>query len=231
VKALRDLGFDQYYQAEQTGWVLYLEGSTDLAILRAMARKLEHRAQATLEKPFVHYVTNLPNKAREHFFGLREAKPNLVGVALFDRIDQVQQNDALKEYMWRRREIENYLAIPAVLLRYAESAADEAGPLFQPAEKKKRSDAMQDCIEDLVPRAALRDMNDRWWIDTKASDDFLDRVFECFFKKLGLPNLMRKTDYHILGDFILKDEISDEIAAALDLIAETADRAQKPPED
>ena len=29
LKALREIGFEQYYQAEQTGWVLYLEGSTD----------------------------------------------------------------------------------------------------------------------------------------------------------------------------------------------------------
>ena len=29
-----------YYQAEQTGWVLYLEGSTDLAILQAFAKRL-----------------------------------------------------------------------------------------------------------------------------------------------------------------------------------------------
>ena len=33
LKSLRDLGFDQYYQAQETGWVLYLENSTDLAIL------------------------------------------------------------------------------------------------------------------------------------------------------------------------------------------------------
>ena len=27
LKALKEIGFDQYYQAEQTGWVLYLEGA------------------------------------------------------------------------------------------------------------------------------------------------------------------------------------------------------------
>ncbi len=43
-KSLSELGFEQYYQAQQTGWVLYLEGSTDLAILQAFARKLEHAA-------------------------------------------------------------------------------------------------------------------------------------------------------------------------------------------
>lgn len=232
MKSLREIGFDQYYQAEQTGWVLYLEGSTDLAILQALARKLSHPVQKDLERPFVHYVTNLPNKAREHFFGLKEAKGELVGFALFDRIDQpLQKHPALKEYMWNRREIENYLSLPAVLLKYAESAAEDAGPLFEPAERKKRRDSMQECIDDLVPRAALRDLNDRWWIDTKISDDFLDRVFDCFFKKLGLPNLMRKTDYHVLADFISGHQIDAEVATVLDSIAAVAGKAQIPPEN
>ena len=41
-KALADIGFEQYLQAEQCGWVLYLEGSTDLAMLRAFAERLGH---------------------------------------------------------------------------------------------------------------------------------------------------------------------------------------------
>lgn len=77
LKSLREIGFDQYYQAEQSGWVLYLEGSTDLAILRSFAGKLGHSAQTVLERPFVHYVTNQPQKARDHFFGLREALSRL----------------------------------------------------------------------------------------------------------------------------------------------------------
>jgi hypothetical protein len=31
--------------------------------------------------------------------------------------------------------------------------------------------------------------------DIKASDDFLDPLFRKFYEKLGLLNLMRKTDY------------------------------------
>ena len=57
LKALREIGFDQYYLAEQARWVLYLEGSTDLSILQAFARRLRHqRALEALERPFVHYV-------------------------------------------------------------------------------------------------------------------------------------------------------------------------------
>jgi hypothetical protein len=46
---------------------------------------------------------------------------------------------------------------------------------------------------------ASRDRTSRWWADVKASDDFLDPVFEAFFQKLRLPNLMRKTGYHELA--------------------------------
>src|ERR1019366_9344651 len=121
LKALTDIGFDHYYQADLKGWVLYLEGSTDLAILRAFARVLGHKAAQVLERPFVHYLTtNLPTRAREHFFGILEAKPNLVGFALFHRIDKPLRSDTpLTETMWQKREIENYLCHESVLLAYA----------------------------------------------------------------------------------------------------------------
>jgi len=59
-----------------------LEGSTDLAILKALAETLEHPAAKYLELPFVHYVFNQPTKAESHFFGLREACNSLVGIAI-----------------------------------------------------------------------------------------------------------------------------------------------------
>ena len=106
VKALTDIGFDHYYQADLKGWVLYLEGSTDLAILRAFARILDHPAAQELERPFAHYLTtNLPSRAREHFFALQEARTDLVGFALFDRLEKpLQSGTPLTELMWQKRE-------------------------------------------------------------------------------------------------------------------------------
>ena len=84
MKALREIGFEQYSQAEQAGWVLYLEGSTDLSMLQAFARRLGHEdAVRALERPFVRYVGNQPAAVRRHYHGLREALPELRGVALF----------------------------------------------------------------------------------------------------------------------------------------------------
>jgi ABC-type taurine transport system ATPase subunit len=228
LKSLKEIGFEHYYQAEETGWVLYLEGATDLAILRAFAETLGHDARTQLERPFVHYVMNQPKKAREHFYGLREAKTDLVGFALFDRLEQqLQRRPELDEYRWKRREIENYLCSPETLLAYAEACGRELalGPLFDAADLERRQATMQNCIEDYVPRAAMRNPNSRWWLDTKVSDEFLDDLFEAFFRKLNLPNLMRKTDYHVLARHVPKEQIDQEICEVLDMIVRVAGHA------
>lgn len=234
LKALKEIGFDQYYQAEQTGWVLYLEGPTDLAVLKALADRLNHRASSLLEGPFVHFVANQPGKARDHFFGLREAKRDLAGFALFDRLDQsLNPTAGLRLHMWKRREIENYLCSSETLVSYAQASVKEAlgGPLFESAEAAKWRDLMKECIEDIVPRVALRDPQDRWWREVKASDEFLDRLFEQFYSKLGLPNLMRKTNYHELARYVLPAQIDAEVREVLDAIVETASQAHAAPEE
>ena len=41
-----------------------------------------------LERPFVHYVSNRPVAAANHFRALQEALPGLRAIALFDRLDR-----------------------------------------------------------------------------------------------------------------------------------------------
>ena len=226
LKALTDLGFEQYYQAEQTGWALYVEGATDLAILKAFAATLEHPAAQLLDRVFVHYVsTNLPQRARDHFWGLHEAKEDFVGLALFDRLDKkLQEGGPLVELAWRRREIENYLCREPVLLRYArhELAAD----LFGTAEADRREAAMRAAISEVA--AALMTLRnlDPWSPDIKATDEFLNPLFRTYFAKLGLPNLLLKSDYHVLASLVRKEEIDAEIVEKLDAIANVAARAR-----
>jgi len=150
-KALTSIGFEQYQLAEQCGWMLYLEGSNDLDILRALAVKLNHPAARYLERPFVKYVsTNLPQIARDHFFGLREAKPDLIGIAIFDRLDKpLRSGDALCELMWHKREIENYLCQEAALLRFAR------GPAPHDLFASQREQAMRDAIAEVSAAGLL----------------------------------------------------------------------------
>lgn len=224
LKALRDIGFDQYYQAEETGWVLYLEGSTDLAILRAFAKSLNHRAQDLLERPFVKYVGNQPRKAQEHFHGLREAKRDFVGVAIFDRLEQELPSDPnLMMSMWKRRELENYLATEETLLAFAEAAGREAnGELFGAEWRASMGGAIGKI------QAALSELGkpSPWSAEIKASDDFLGPLFQTFYKGCGLPNLMQKTNFHELARFVPASAIDPEIGEKLDSIAEVAGRSK-----
>jgi hypothetical protein len=229
LKSRKTIGFDQYLLAEETGWVLYMEGATDLAILRAFATTLGHPAAEALERPFVHYILNQPKRAYDHFNGLREAKPDLVGLVIVDRLNRdFSGSDLLPVLQWQRREIENYLCFPDVLEAFAARLASEraAGPLFESVEAERFRDVMRRCLEDRVPPAALRDPADRWWRDVKASDDFLDPVFESFFAQLDLPNLMCKNDYHRLAELVAVDDIDPEIARVLDQMVRVARSAQ-----
>jgi ABC-type arginine transport system ATPase subunit len=223
LKALKELGFEHYVQAEELGWVLYLEGSTDLAVLRAFAKRLDHDAAALLERPFVHYVANQPQKARDHFHGLREAKPDLVGLALYDRLDSPAGDDPyLEQIMWEQREIENYLCQEATLLAWAEAKGrDRHGELFAAS----WSDAMSDSIVTI--RFALAELGkpDPWSPEVKASDEFLAPLFKKFYAELGLPDLMQKTDYHTLAPFVAKDELESEVREKLDAIVTVAAKA------
>ncbi len=195
-KSLKEVGFEQYYLAEKVGWILYLEGSTDLAVLKAFAEKLNHPSQEVLERPFVFYVGNQPVKARSHFYALKEAKNDLVAFLLCDRIEaSLQPTDDKKERMWKRREIENYLCQPETLKAFVRNwvYGTSGLELFDNALGLKREQIMEECIENRAVPAALQNPQDSWWIDTKMSDDFLDKVFPEFLEKLGLPvNLMRK---------------------------------------
>lgn len=219
LKALKEIGFDQYYQAEQTGWVLYLEGPTDLAVLREFARTLKHEAADLLERPFVHYVANQPQKARDHFFGLKEAKKDLVGIAVFDKLDKtLNQGSDLKEIMWERREIENYFCAEEVLLAFARHN-QPTDDLFGRAEAATRETAMRESIREITDALKKLKKPDPWSAEIKATDEFLDPLFEDFYKRIKLPDLFRKSDYHVLASLVPKESLSPEIIAKLDAIA------------
>ena len=228
-KALREIGFEHYFQAEQTGWVLFLEGSTDLAILRAFARRLGHeRAMRALERPYVHYVADQPDVAWRHFAGLREALPRLRGMAVFDHLDGELGGDGLRMVMWKRGEIENYLCTRTTLERFVtETAAGDAlGPLFVESEIQTRLDVLRHSIEAVGNAMSTLGQGSPWDRNAKVSNAFLKPLFRSYFERLGLPNLMDKKSFYELAEYVPADEIDPEIAETLDAIADVAESAQ-----
>ena len=241
LKSLTTIGFEHYQQAEQTGWVLYLEGSTDLALLQALAQRLDHKtARQAMDRPFVHYVKDQPPQVQRHFHGLRDAFPNLKGVALFDRLPRRPELTPVRPLMWERREIENYVCTRSVLLRYArstgrESSAAELPPetvgqtgLFSSLEADRRERLMNQCIDEL--EAALRQLGrgSPWDVDMKVSDEFLTPLFRNYFARLELPNLMAKKSFYELARYLDVDEIDPEVVEKLDAIAAVAAEAASP---
>ncbi len=229
-RALAEFGYEHYYQAAQTGWVLYLEGSTDLAILQAMAGRLGHEpALRALERPFVHYVGNQPRAAAKHFDALRNAHPSLLGVAIFDNLGRaLDPPPALEQRQWLRNEIEGYVATRRTLEHYAAASAEEAvpGALFAAAEKDRRVHAMRRSIE--VTEQAMKQLGrgSPWDHGIKTSDEFLDPLFKDYFRRLDLPNVMRKNSYHVLANHVPEDEIAQEMRDTLGAIGKIAGRAE-----
>ena len=150
VNALRHYGTEHYIRARQSGYVLYVEGGTDLAVLRALATKLKHAAaDAWDENANVYYIRdNYPEpdpdseierveggfglRPEQHFFALRPMLPDLRGLAIRDRNASRREDTGkggLFTVHWRRYEIENYIVTPEVL-RACTAHAYRDLPLF-----------------------------------------------------------------------------------------------------
>lgn len=217
-KLLTDIGWDKYYLARTKKHILYFEGPTDLRMLLAFSRKLNHEIQHHLEKANITYTAdNLPSTAQNNFHGLRNIIPELKGLVLFDRLEKNIQDDSyLKILQWRKRELENYFSYPEVLERWAQNHGEST--LF-----KNYLSAMQDSIRENTAPAFLKDRSNPWWLNCKMSDDYLPAVFNDFYRKLGIQNTFMKGRYHELIDFILPEEVDDEVKEKLDEILSILD--------
>ena len=233
-KALTQIGWDQYAQAKQTGWVLYVEGSTDLSMLRSFAHRLDHeRARKALARPFVHEVGNVARKAREHFYGLRAAVPHLQAIAIFDH-----QQKGLPKFpdalvlMWSRNEIENYVCSRKALEKYARATTtsgddsdDSPDTLFAAAAARDRIITMRESIDDMGISLDRLMSGPPLSIDIKASEHVLKPLFKTYFSKLGLYNRMAKRNFHELVRYMPIEEIDPEVTEKLDAIADVAESA------
>jgi len=109
-----------------------------------------------------------------------------------------------KQMMWQRREIENYLPIPEVVERYV-----DGGSLS----------LIRDLMSDYMPPIAKKDKTESWWLDTKMSDDFLDKIFRKYFQTLKQPvSLMSKSNYYELALLAKPDELDEEVIKKLDAL-------------
>lgn len=137
---LKQYGAEHYIRARESGYVVYVEGSTDLDMLRALAVKLEHPlVKVWDDKLNVYYVQNIHPDAsvemelerveggfgvtpKDHYLGLLKLLPGLRAVGILDNDGKGRQGfteQGLEVVYWRRYEAENYFITPELLEHYA----------------------------------------------------------------------------------------------------------------
>lgn len=143
--ALKHFGAEHYVKAKETGHVLYVEGGTDVDMLRAFAERLDHPVQTALDdgaRLNVYYLQdNYPDadsnterelerveggfglSAAKHFQALKGMLPGLRGLEIRDNDSKQRaetERNGLAQLVWKRYESENYFVTPEVLLAFVE---------------------------------------------------------------------------------------------------------------
>ncbi|MGO9009400.1 MAG: ATP-dependent nuclease [Bryobacteraceae bacterium] len=147
-ESLKLYGTANYVRARQRGYVFYVEGGTDVDILRALAVKLNHPAARVWdESANIYFVENNYSEAsteselekveggfgltaRDHFNQLRKLLPGLRGLAILDNDGRGRQDfedESLRIQYWKRYEVENYFITPNLLLEYVAKMSPELG--------------------------------------------------------------------------------------------------------
>ena len=256
--ALKNYGAEHYVRAIQRGYVLYVEGSTDLNMLRALAHHLNHPvADCWDEQINVYYVQdNFPEQnlhaelerveggfgvaPKDHFFALREMVPELIGLAILDNDGQVRQGSnegGLQIDYWSRYEGENYFITPDILKAYAKRKYPE--PLWGQC----IDEVLDELIIEFVFDNNKQDFNTWkssegdaarlvWEAQTKQRkiSAFAEKFYRRLADRLGHAMLLRKGEFHRLVEFTDPQSIPEEVSEKLDLLAELF-TAAKPGEE
>ena len=224
LSTLRVLSNADMMQALDVRGVLYVEGHTDIDILRAWAARLGHRAETLLTTEVMWKQTVIQTreggagasgiKARDHFGALQLVRDDLPGLELVDG-DAHQDirsspitGAGLQRLRWLRYEIESYLVHPDALARFVESmvGAEAAKP---------HVDDLRAYMRREFPPAVIDDpLRDHPFLNgTKARTEILPPVLSV----AGIHELPY-THYHEIAQVMLPEEIHPEVSEKLDAI-------------
>jgi hypothetical protein len=220
VEALRVLSNDDIMLALQAPGVLYLEGHTDLEILRAFARVLGHDAEALLTRDLFWKPTVADTqqgkpgiKDVEHYGALRLVK-NIPALRLVDGDSHAGlgstgiSGSGLQRWRWRRYEIESYLVHPEALARFVTATVGEAGSAENVAALRRY------LVANLPPAVIERPLDNHAFLNsTKAREEILPPALS----EAGLPGLPY-TRYHEIAALMRPEEIHPDVRETLDVI-------------
>ena len=221
IESLKVLSNTDIASALQAPGVLYLEGHTDLEILRAFARVLGHSAEPLLTSQLFWrpIVAETPSgrsgvKARDHYEALRLVRDELSALELVDGDSRADIGSSeitghgYQRWRWRRYEIESYLVHPDALARFVEHLVGEGSG-------GRHVDDLHAYLIDSLPRGIVdRPLDDHQYLkDTKARRDILPPALTA----AGLPGLPY-TRYHEIAALMRPEEVHPDVRETLDVI-------------
>jgi hypothetical protein len=207
--------------AQDAPGILYVEGHTDIGILREWARILKHKAYDLLTKALFWKPTVWESRlgacgvqARDHYEALQLVKAGIPGLMLLDGDCRTEVPETpitgagLQRVRWKRYEIESYLVHPVALKRFVENQVgkDAAEPHLADLGKYFQANFPPPFIENPLSDPAFL-------ISTKARVDLIPPALEA----AGLLNIPY-TKFNEIAAVMLPEEIHPEIREKLDAI-------------
>jgi predicted ATPase len=217
---LAEINYAQYCQALQKNWILYLNSPSDLDMLRAFIKVLNHPLDEYMHNLFCYYTFNNTAKTRSHFFGLKQKVYSLKGIALFNNSDfQLNQSTPdLTEIMLERREIENYLLLPEVIDRFIYSEDGD----------EKNLGIIRKIMKNYIP--SIISKKDKYHSRSYKNEilgTIIENIFIDYCSEIGISKpTIRRGHFYRLAYFMEPEETDPEIRKKLDLIYKIAQEAE-----
>lgn len=207
--------------AESAPGVLYVDDYTDMDVLRAWARVLNHPVLDLLTTKLLWKARVIQQRegakgiqAKDHFDALQLVKPGLPGLQLLDGDAHPGQQQTqitgqgLQRLRWTRYEIENYLFHPEALARFVTKQVGEAVAEQHIADMKQY-------MGDKLPPAVVREPlgNNEYLNTVKARARLIPPILEA----AGLAGIPY-TRFHEIAALMKPEEIHPEVKEKLDAI-------------
>lgn len=240
-KTLRSMGIDHYYKARINPRLLFVEGTSDINMMKAIARLIDHGSYDLLCGPLnVYYTENVVpsddldtrldraggyyGNFKKHFHTLRRFVTDLKGLAILDSdgktIEDTSSPD-LQILHWKRYEIENYIISPSLLLAYLQT--QRGAGLFDREYHTAIDEALLEVAfegnRNLLDEfhSQSQDMQSMLLADKKMSA-IAESAFKHYSDITGAPLLLRKSEYYRLVEFIDPAVIPREVVDKLDVV-------------
>ena len=190
--------------------ILYVEGETDIDILREWARILGHPLLSFLESPFCRETAEEGGKngfLLNHFKSMRLVVPDFLGVELRDGDQGARAGslpDGIKSLCWQRYEIENYLIHPQTILRFVE---------------KNRGTSVAHVVDDYMKKQLPQAVYEEPFKTTAILQDTKGKkLLSNLMQEAGID--IKESNYYQIAAEMKEDEIHPEVREILGAIAE-----------